>query len=281
MGSGTALHQEVVRLNGIAMNVATSGTGPAVLLLHGFPDTHAVWRKQVAPLVKAGYRVIAPDLRGYGGSDAPPGVASYCLDALRGDIVALLDHLGLERVYLVGHDWGAVIGWNLCMHAPERVERFAALSVGHPRAYARAGLGQLAKAWYAALFQIPWLSEKLLLAGGLRALQGHAADEEQLTDWRANFAREGRATAALSYYRANITLPGSSERKLLPGPILGVWSAGDPALTEAQMRDSAKYVEGTFQYERIDGGVGHWLQLTDPDRVNALLIAFGRNASSN
>lgn len=280
MRSGTELRLELVRVNGIAMNVATASTGRPVLLLHGFPDTHAVWRKQVGPLVEAGYRVIAPDLRGYGGTDAPAGVASYSLDALRGDIIALLDHLGLDRVYLVGHDWGAVIGWNLCLHAPERVERFAALSVGHPRAYARAGWGQLARAWYAAFFQIPWLSEKLLLAGGLRALQGHAADEAQLADWRANFAREGRATAALSYYRANITLPASSERQPLPGPILGVWSAGDPALTEAQMRDSAKYVAGTFQYERIDGDVGHWLQLSVPERVNALLIAFGHSQTS-
>lgn len=181
-----------------------------------------MWRKQTDALVKAGYTVVVPDLNGYGRSDAPVGVASYSLEVLRNDVTGLLDVLGLERVYLVGHDWGAVIGWQLCMHAPERVDRFAALSVGHPRAYARARLGQLLKAWYAVFFQVPWVAEKLLMAGDLKALQSHAADQTQLDEWRANVAREGRATAALNYYRANVKMLGSASRALLPGPILGV-----------------------------------------------------------
>jgi pimeloyl-ACP methyl ester carboxylesterase len=120
--------------------------------------------------------VVAPGLRGYGGSDAPGSKSDYGLDVLRADIVALLDAMQIERVYLVGHDWGAAIGWQLCMHAPEPVVRFAALSVGHPRAYAHAGLGQLLKAWYAVLFLIPVLSEQLLLSGNLLVLRLYAAD---------------------------------------------------------------------------------------------------------
>ena len=269
------LSEKKIKANGITFNVASGGTGPVVLLLHGFPDTHAVWRKQTDALIAAGYRVVAPDLRGYGKTEAPAGVANYTLELLRKDIVALLDVMKIERVYLVGHDWGAVIGWQLCIHAPERVERFAALSVGHPRAYVQAGLGQLLRAWYAVLFQLPWVAEKLVKAGNLAALKPYRADDEQLADWRANFAGEGRVTAALNYYRANVKLPGSGERKRLPVSVLGVWSEGDPALTEAQMRDSERYVSGGFEYVRLDGDLGHWMQLKDPDRINDLLIGFG------
>jgi pimeloyl-ACP methyl ester carboxylesterase len=271
------LREETVKANGISLNVASAGSGPVILLLHGFPDTHAVWHKQIDALVGAGYRVVAPDLRGYGGSDAPAGKSNYSLDVLRADIVALLDAMQIERVYLVGHDWGALIGWQLCMHAPERVERFAALSVGHPRAYARAGFGQLLKAWYALVFLIPVLSEKLLLAGNLLILRLYAADASQLSEWRANLLRPGRATAALNYYRANTRLPSSGRRPFLT-PVLGIWSEWDPALTERQMRNSANFVQGEFRYVRIEGWVGHWLQLKETDRVNALLIEFGSRA---
>ena len=274
------LREERVRVNGIEFNVASAGAGPVVMLLHGFPDTHTVWRKQVPALTAAGYRVVAPDLRGYGATEAPHGVSHYRLEVLRQDLVALLDAMQIDRVYLVGHDWGAVIGWQLCMHVPERVERFAALSVGHPRAYARAGVGQLLRAWYAIAFQVPWVAERLVKAGNLALLKSNCADDKQLSDWRANFAREGMVTAALNYSRANVSLPGSGERQLLSTCVLGVWSEGDPALTEAQMRDSGRYVGGGFEYVRIEGDVGHWLQLTQPKRVNELLIKLGRSSTA-
>lgn len=269
------LQQQLIDVGGIALNVASVGEGKPVVLLHGFPDTHATWRKQVPALVNAGYRVIAPDLRGYGASDAPAGMDAYAIDVLRGDIIGLLDALDIKRAYLVGHDWGSVIGWHVCMHAPQRIERFAALSVGHPDAYAKAGIGQKFKAWYAALFQLPGIAEALVSAGDLLALKPQAVDEEQLADWRANFAREGRLSAALNYYRANKHLALSSSYPPVQVPVLGVWSEGDPALTEAQMRDSAPYVGATFRYERIAGDVGHWMQLKEARKVNKLLVDFG------
>ena len=270
------LRTESVQTNGIALNVASAGDGPVMLLLHGFPDTHAVWHKQIDALVGAGYRVVAPDLRGYGGSDAPAGTAGYAVDVLCADLVGMLDAMQIDSVYLVGHDWGAALGWQLCMLAPARVTRFAALSVGHPRAYAKGGLWQLFKAWYAMLFLIPVVAEMLLLAGNLWFLRLYTDDADQLAGWRANFARKGRATAALNYYRANTGLLRSGERSPILVPVLGVWSEGDPALVEAQMRDSGAYVQGSFRYERIAGLIGHWLQLKQPEQVNALLIGFGR-----
>ena len=130
------------RVNGVRLHAAVAGEGPPVLLVHGFPDDHAVWRKQIPALAAAGYKVIAPDMRGCGESEAPVDVSSYRIDVLIDDLVGLLDTLGIERVRLVAHDWGAVIGWAFAIRHPERVERYAALSVGHPSAYARGPLEQ-------------------------------------------------------------------------------------------------------------------------------------------
>ena len=181
----------------------------------------------------------------------------------------------VERAYLIAHDWGAVIGWQLCMHAPARVERYAALSVGHPTAWGQAGISQRLKACYMALFQVPVLAEFMLSAGDLMALKRFAADAEQVADWRANFAHEGRLTAALNYYRASKKMALARAYPNVRMPVMGIWSEGDPALTERQMRDSGKHVSGPFRYERLSGDVGHWMQLSESARVNRLLLDFG------
>lgn len=129
------MQAQTLKVNGLDMFVASLGEGQAVLLLHGFPDSHRVWRHQMQPLAAAGYRVIAPDLRGYGRTDAPADVRAYSLRHLRDDVIALLDALDIDKILLVGHDWGAVIAWQVCMHAPGRVERLVALSAGHPAAF--------------------------------------------------------------------------------------------------------------------------------------------------
>ena len=269
------LDYQTVRADGADINVASAGVGRPVVLLHGFPDTHDVWRKQFGPLVEAGYRVIAPDLRGYGRSSVPKAVEAYAARKLVADIIAVLDAMQVDSTYLIAHDWGAVLGWQLCMHAPKRIERYAVLSVGHPSAWAQAGLEQRMRAWYMALFQVPGLSEMMLKAGDLMALKPMAADAAQLADWRANFAGEGRLTAALNYYRANKKMVTARAYPEVTMPVMGIWSAGDPALTEVQMRDSSKHVRGPFRYERIEGAVGHWMQLSEAARVNQLLLQFG------
>jgi len=269
------LHQQIIHVNGVDINVASAGEGRPVVLLHGFPDTHNVWRKQFDPLVEAGYRVIAPDMRGYGASAAPIGVKAYSGRKLCADVIGVLDAMQVERAYLVAHDWGAVIGWQLCMHAPARVERFAALSVGHPTAWAQAGLSQRLKACYMVLFQVPGFAEFLLRAGNLMALKRFAADAEQVADWRANFAGEGRLTAALNYYRASKKMGAARVYPNVRMPVMGIWSEGDPALTESQMRDSVRHVSGPFRYERLSGEVGHWMQLSEAAQVNQRLLEFG------
>jgi pimeloyl-ACP methyl ester carboxylesterase len=268
----TSLHLTV---NGVRLQVQSVGQGPAVVLLHGFPDTHVVWRKQIAPLVAAGFRVLAPDLRGYGGSDAPRAVEAYRLEHICADILAMLDGLGIARARVVGHDWGAVVGWMLCMQVPERIEQYVALSVGHPAAVARAGLMQYLRSSYMMWFLVPGLAERSLLAGDGYLLGRFTSERAQVSHWRRNFREPGRMTAALNYYRANVPRGVVLANKHAPVrvPVMGVWSSLDSALGETQMRDSSRYVADSFRFERIEGA-DHWLQLTAAERVNALLLDF-------
>jgi pimeloyl-ACP methyl ester carboxylesterase len=269
----------LLTVNGLRMQVQSAGQGPAVVLLHGFPDTHAVWRKQVMPLAAAGYRVLAPDLRGYGGSDAPRDVSAYRLEHVAADVLAMLDQLGIAKARVVGHDWGAALGWHLCREAPERIEQFVALSVGHPAAFARAGLAQTLRSSYMMWFMVPGLAEKSLMAGDFYLMQRFTSDRNQIAYWKKSLREPGRMTAALNYYRANIprgiALAAKSEPVRVP--VMGVWSSLDPALGETQMRDSSAYVAEFFRYERIDGA-DHWLQVTASERVNALLVDFFASA---
>jgi pimeloyl-ACP methyl ester carboxylesterase len=261
-----------IQVNGVELDVLVVGEGPDVLLVHGFPDDRSVWRKQIPALVAAGYRVIAPDTRGCGESEAPRGRAAYRIREHVADLAGVLDALGVEKVKLLGHDWGAVLCWQFCFAHPDRVERYAALSVGHPNAYAKGPLEQKLKGWYVLAFQIPVLAEWALRARGwrlLRALTGHSEADH----WVQRLGRPGRLTAALNYYRANLGVILARDYVRLTMPILGIHSSGDRFLAARQMRDSAKWVDGPFRYERLDGA-SHWLQLDEPERVNRLLLDF-------
>jgi len=264
---------QMLEVNGIHIHVITVGEGPAVVLLHGFPDTHMVWRKQVGVLAAAGFRVIAPDLRGYGRTDAPSEVRAYSLEQLRGDVIGLLDALHIEVASLVGHDWGGIIGWQLAALAPRRFRRFVALSTGHPSAIARAGILQRLRMTYVLGFAVPGLAEFGLRAGDWFAMRQFTDEPGQADYWKRELAEPGRLRAALNYYRANLSLALPHAYPMVDIPVMGIWSDRDPALGEKQMRDSAAYVSGEFRFERIRGA-DHWLQLTAHERVNALLLAF-------
>jgi pimeloyl-ACP methyl ester carboxylesterase len=261
---------------GVTLDVQVEGVGPPVVLLHGFPDTKRLWSKQVPALVDSGFRVIVPDQRGYGASDKPADVEAYAIPYLAIDVTAILDALAVERAHVVGHDWGAAVAWATATFAPERVDHLAVLSVGHPSAFASAGLAQRERSWYMLLFQFAGIAEQWLSMDGwanLRAWMNHPDHDEVV----AALERDGSLTPALNWYRANI--PPESyigpplELPPVQAPTMGIWSSGDHHLLEAQMTASAKHVAGTFRYERIDGP-GHFVQWEAPDRVNALLLDF-------
>jgi pimeloyl-ACP methyl ester carboxylesterase len=268
-----------IEANGIGIEVEEQGAGGTlgtVLLIHGWPDTHALWDDQVAALVDAGYRTLAPDLRGFGASDKPEAVDQYAIPYLFGDMAAVLDQLGVARAHVVGHDWGAAIAWTLGVLAPDRVESLAALSVGHMSAFSRPTIRQRELSWYMLLFQCAGVAEHWLSAddwANFRAWSHHPAADEVA----ARLAQPTDLTATLNVYRANVPPEALFGPPLdlppITAPVMGVWSAKDFALTEEQMTGSAAYVDGPWHYERIDG-VDHWMTLEVPERVTALLLDF-------
>lgn len=211
-------------------------------------------------------------MRGCGESDAPAATRAFRLETLSADLVALLDTLGVDKVTLVAHDWGAVIGWNFCMRHPERVLRYVALSVGHPNAYASGGWEQKRKGWYVLFFQLRGIAEWILRRDDWRAFRRLTGWHGESQHWTALLARPGRLTAAINYYRANLRALLRSDWPSVRVPVYGLWSSKDAYLAEMQMRQSRRYVTAPWRYDRVEG-VGHWMQLDAPERVNALLLA--------
>ncbi len=267
-----------VTANGLRFFVRDEGAGDPVILLHGFPDTSAVWREQIPALVAAGYRVIAPDLRGRGQTDRPDGVAEYALSNSVADVAALMETLGLARAHIVGHDWGAAVAWLFAALQPQRVERLAVLSVGHPATRERPTLESLQKSWYRLLFQVPEIEDTLRADDWylLRTLFGGVADAE---GYIALLSEPGALTAGLNWYRANLpaTRLMAAPPKLPPiqAPTLAIFGVDDRYLTESAMLASEPFVRGTWRYERI-AGAGHWVQRDAPEQVNRLLLDFLR-----
>jgi pimeloyl-ACP methyl ester carboxylesterase len=271
-----------IEVNGVSLEVQVddTGSGPWVLLVHGFPDTHDCWRHQVAALTAAGYRTIAPDLRGFGASDKPAGLEAYEPAHFVGDLLGVLDRLGVERAHLVGHDWGSALVQGLATALPGRVASLSCLSVGHGAALLGAGSEQRQKSWYMLLFQHEGLAEQWLsrddFANFRELLTEHPDAEEIVERMRAD---EGALSSALAIYRTAARPERLfGEESLvsappLPGRVLGMWSSGDRFLTEQSMTGTAKQVDGEWRYERVEEA-GHWLQLDKPDTVNALLLDF-------
>lgn len=264
----------IIQANGLNFNVLVEGQGAPVLLLHGFPDSLKLWRHVIPQLVQAGYKVIAYDQRGYGESDAPSEVSAYRVESIIADAVAILKSLGYSSgVKLVGHDWGAVIGWLLCIQHPELIEKYVAVSVGHPLAYRHAGWEQKRKGWYVLAFQIPGYPEKRIAGNNWAAIYKMTGKASEAENWIKDLSRPGRLSAAINWYRANFSrlLFGKPGKNKVP--TLGVYSSGDLALTEKQMTDSANYMDATWQYARIEGS-SHWIPLDKPDELVQSIIPW-------
>lgn len=278
-----------LNVNGLNHFVRDSGPsdGAAALLLHGFPDSSAIWARVTPLLVASGFRVIAPDLRGFGETDMATRVSDY--EMQRGampDMLGILDALGILQAHIVGHDFGAAVAWPLAAAWPDRFLTLTALSVGHPRAFLAAGAQQKWRSLYIVFHQLRGVCEAAYRADDWAILRRHWSGHGDIKEMIALLARPGRLTAGLNWYRANISLarmlrppaPGSMGPERVSIPTLGIWSDRDRYLTERQMTLSGRHVDAPWRYEKLDG-VGHWMPLDASNRLAALLIGHWRAAA--
>jgi pimeloyl-ACP methyl ester carboxylesterase len=277
--------------NGICLHVVQAGPqdGPLVVLLHGFPEFWYGWRRQIGSLADAGYRVVAPDQRGYNLSDVPKAVSAYRMDELVRDVIGLLDALGRADCYLAGHDWGAAVAWATAMRHSERVKKLAILNVPHPAVmldFLRKRPGQMLKSWYIGFFQIPGLPEWLLsrndYARGARALRGSsrpgAFSEEELAEYKLAWKNSGGFTGMINWYRAlGRYRPGFQIDACLPMPVRILWGKKDAFLSHEMAHSSAGFCE---QAEvTLFEDATHWVQHEEPEAVNAALLGFFKELS--
>jgi pimeloyl-ACP methyl ester carboxylesterase len=273
-----------VRVGDIRLHVTEAGDGPPVVLLHGFPELAHSWRHQVPALAAAGYRAVAPDLRGYGRSDRPAQVEDYGIAALAGDVAGLVAELG-GSAHLVAHDWGGSLAWVLASRAPDTVRSLTILNSPHPVASAEARResdAQRAKSWYMLLFQFPGVAETWLSADDFANLRAFVFDtaapgtfsDEDRERFLSALRQDGALTAALNYYRANMP-PAAWVREppQLPpvtAPTMIVWGMADAYLGEELLERSVAKCAGEVRVERLPG-VSHWIQQEAPGEVNRLL----------
>ncbi len=278
-----------VEANGFRFAVDEAGEGDHLALcLHGFPESRFSWRHQIPLLAAMGYRVWAPDLRGYGETEPkPPEMAAYLVDRLMEDVAALIDASGAKKVTLIAHDWGAGLAWTFAANAVRPLERLVIMNLPHPAVMARQMQGgnwaQLKKSWYMFFFQLPGLPERAMTANGAKAIRGAfynmAVDKTHFTPdvldrYALDAQRPGAIRGMINWYRAAFRLRGkmAGPWPMIETPTLIIWGEQDAALgvellegTEAHVRD--------VTIERLPG-VSHWVQQEAPERVNPILKAW-------
>jgi pimeloyl-ACP methyl ester carboxylesterase len=282
-------HHDAI-VNGIRLHYVEAGEGPLVVLLHGFPSFWRSWRHQIPALAAAGFRVVAPDMRGYNASEKPPGVRSYGMEALTADVAGLIRHAGVERASVVGHDWGGAISWYMPMRYPDLVDKLIVLNAPHPAAWAREirRPAQLGRALYQFFFQVPWLPEAILRARNYAAIRRGlrrapvrpgAFGEEEIRRYVAAIGQPGALTAALNYYRAAFRQALRrgrqgmlAELRRIDAPTLLIWGEQDPVLT-VELTEGLETWVPSIRVERLPHA-SHFVHIDRPDEVNAKMLAF-------
>lgn len=278
----------MIYANGYEFEVDECGEGARLALcLHGFPEHSFSWRHQLPMLADLGYRAWAPNLRGYGNSARPEGMAAYAIEDLMADVAGLIDAAGVEETVLIGHDWGAVIAWYFAMRQIRPLEKLIICNVPHMGAAAKnLTFRQVMKSWYVLFFQIPGLPERLFgrnnAAAVGEAIRGSACHPERFPDevidvYSRNASQPGALTAMINYYRALIR-GGGARRQQQQGfpqiriPVLMIWGEDDIALTKETTYATGEFVEDlTIRYLPR---VSHWVQQDAPEAVNSMMAAF-------
>jgi len=272
------------------LHYVEAGDGPLVVLLHGFPEFWFSWRFQIPALVEAGFRVVAPDMRGYNLSSRPSRVAAYEIDRLAADVPDLIRERGAERALLAGHDWGAAAAWVTAMNHPEVVERLAILNAPHPHRMLQ-GLRrprQLARSWYILFFQLPWLPELAARARGWRGWRRVFENEarpgaftpQDIERYVEAWSQPGAPTGMTNYYRAAFRqTPGRAAARIRPvdAPTLVIWGQRDRHLSAELAEPERADVPNLERVVRLPEA-SHWVHQDEPERVSQLLVDFFRRA---
>jgi len=272
-------------LPSLRMHYASAGPedGKPILLLHGFPEFWYSWRHQIPGLVNAGYRVYAPDQRGYNLTDKD---GPFTADRLSADIAELQDYLGIVTCPVVGHDWGGAIAWSFAAFYPERTEKLVAMNAPHPEAFQDAckrGLTQLRKSWYMFFFQLPWIPERAFRAndfGAIREKFGELPKEymtpEDMDRYVEALSQPGALTAAMNWYRAIpkqiLGLGGKIPDPRITVPTCVIWGENDEALDKMCCDTLPEYVEDLTLHFLPEST--HWVQIDNPPEVNRLLLEY-------
>jgi len=274
---------------GVRLHYVEAGEGPLVVLLHGFPEFWFSWRLQIAPLAAAGFRVVAPDMRGYNLSTRPVEVDAYGVDKLASDIRGLIRELGAESALLVGHDWGGTVAWATATYHPEVVDRLVIMNAAHPRNL-NDGLkhpGQLRRLWYFFFFQIPGLPERVVRARHWRFFRRYQRDArppytpEETERYVESWSRPGAGAALINYYREAVRQSKQVQADLRPiqAPTLVIWGQKDRYLGHKLAEPSRDDVPGLDRVERL-ANASHWVHHDEHNRVLQLLTEFFAPASA-
>ncbi|MEM9500867.1 MAG: alpha/beta hydrolase [Pseudomonadota bacterium] len=272
-----------VEANGLTFEVATAGEGDHLaLMLHGFPELHYSWRHQMPLLAQMGYRVWAPNMRGYGATSRPEGTGAYRLRTLAEDVAALIDASGAGEVTLIAHDWGAIVAWYFAILEIRPLAQLVIMNVPHPRCARREARHwrQLRKSWYIFFFQLPWFPEAVLGRDGAAPIgklfadttvNSHLFDNTVREMYRAAAARPGALSAMFNYYRALLRRPDARDvgRGLVKVPTLIVWGEQDLAIDIHCIDGTEDYVPDLTVRRLPDAS--HWVQQDAPEEVNAIL----------
>jgi pimeloyl-ACP methyl ester carboxylesterase len=281
-----------VQANGLRFRADAAGpiNGPLVLLLHGFPELARSWKRQIPALADAGYRAVAPDLRGYGGTDKQ---GPYDLRTLAADVRSLILALRRTRAAVVGHDWGGAVAYGAAMFEPACVSHLIVLNCPPPAAFARELLRnprQVLRSWYIFFFQIPFLPEWALrrsnaawvargIVGGSRIRASWTPEE--LAVYRNAFLQPGSAEGAIGYYRAAFrgarAIFAASKVHRITAPTLIIWGEQDRFLDRkfvSEDRLNPWFADGNLPTVRKIEAAGHFVQNEAPEAVNDFLLSW-------
>ncbi len=261
--------------NGFTFKAREHGEGEPVLLLHGFPETSRMWEPLMEHLAGEGFHCLAPDQRGYSPGARPKEVSAYSYTTLASDATGFMDAMGWEKAHLIGHDWGALVGWATVGLTPERVTSWTSLSVPHIKSFGtaiRENKEQGEKSGYINLFRQEGVAETALSANDYAAVRGLFAEthiQDEIDETIAVISQEGALTAALNYYRGSEGIRPDQDDGSAWGtvttPTLFIWGNQDMAIGRVAAEGTAQYMTGPYEF--IDLDAGHWIIQEAFDKV--------------